>query len=468
MGIFGIRFLYIFFLLFTFGLASEASVRPLCQNTPLIESDLSQREFLLRIMKDKLLTNSQKSLENLSKAKMYLSNCHTSSCQSFYQDFVKVLDEQMRLSKMVRAIAQRSGLQRINARQAYTNKLVLTLIRDKKLPPSAIADFRIDGFSFSEAEKEKSLQLWQHIFVKIVSETPSKTDFATTQKKTNQFFLQLSNDLLAMNPLLAFLNEDSLLSSDKIFSVFDQLIRFNQDFISAVDGMQTRHVNTFWSYLNLTATDHEMGLVNFENYADKVITQYSRTENDLQILCSAWYDLERQQRKRILTSIGVGTAAAVVCGVGIWSGLGTVPATAICSLTVADGLWGARRGYQDAEIAYVSRFAGTQLLADGTFSEGVLSFEESEKQNLQGDIVFLINLIGVIPVAKAISTAGKGLRGTLFDLIKIPGSDVIVSTVESRSANIGYALMVIQQSEVLSENMDLELTALTSNALLRY
>lgn len=441
---------------------------PACQDVEYAKSHISERDFFLRSLKYKLVQDSKKSIANITASKNFLVECKTKNCKDFYQNFLNVLSEQMHLAKIVKAIVQKGGIQRVNARQVIKISSVLERIQNKTLQPKDIASFKSDGFNYSIDDQQKALQLWQHIYVKTVTHLPPDAHFQTSMDDTNLFFRQLSHDLIALNPLLAFLTEADLADPQKIFAVFDKLVQFNQDFLSYVDEMQTRHSSTFWSYLNLTAQDHEMGLVNFTNYANRVVEQYSRTETDQKILCSAWKDLEKQQRRRIVTSIGVGTAAAVVCGVGIWSGVGTIPAAAICSFTVADGLWGARRGYKDSDIAYLSRFAGIQTQNDGTFSEGVLSLAESKKQELQGDVVFLINIVGIIPVFKAMKMTHQGSKGTLFDLIKIPGSDGFVSTVESQSANIGYGLLILQESDALNQQMNIEINNLTSNALMRY
>ncbi len=431
-----------------------------CESTSYAESNITERDFFLRSLKYKLNQDSQKSIESITSAKNTLVQCQAGGCPELYDSFVAVLTEQMQLAKMVKAIVKKGGLQRASARQVFTISGVLKKIKNGSLQPAEIGSFNTDGFNYSEDDQEKTLQLWQHIYVKTVAHLPPRSHYQTSIDGTNLFFRQLSHDLIALNPLLAFLNETDVSEPQKIFAVFDKLVQFNQDFLVSVEDMKTRHSTTFWSTLNLTSPDHEMGLVNFSGYASGVVEQYSRTETDQQILCSAWADLKSQQRSRIISSIGVGTAAAVVCGVGIWSGVGTIPATAICSFTVADGLWGARRGYLDSEIAYISRFAGVQALSDGTFSEGMLSLSESEKQELQGDVVFLINIIGIVPVVRALKMAQPEVRGKVFDLVKIPASDVVVSTIESQSANIGYGLLILQRSDLLNRQMDRELNAL--------
>lgn len=454
---FGVWFISILFVC-----SAGGETLPACEATDYAESNASERDFFLRSLKYKLIQDSQKSMQSITSAKNMLVQCHAGSCPEIYDSFVAVLSEQMQLAKMVKAIVKKGGLQRVNARQVFTVSGVLKKIQSGSLQPSEIGSFTIDGFEYSADDQQKTLQLWQYIYVKTVGHLPPRSSYQASIDDTNLFFRQLSHDLIAVNPLLAFLNEKDLSDPQKIFSVFDKLVQFNEDFLASVDGMKTRHNTSFWSLLNLTADDHEMGLVNFSNYANGVVEQYSRTETDQKILCSAWVDLKSQQRRRIISSIGVGTAAAVVCGVGIWSGVGTIPAAAICSFTVADGLWGARRGYMDSETAYISRFAGVQALSDGTFSEGMLSLSESKKQELQGDVVFLINIIGIAPVAKALKMAQTGARGKLFDLVKIPGSDMVVSTIESQSANIGYGLLILQKSDMLNRQMDRELNELIS------
>ncbi len=453
---FGVCFVAILFIF----CAVRGETLPACELTSYAESNASERDFFLRSLKYKLIQDSQKSMQSIASAKNMLVQCQAGSCPELYESFMAVLNEQMHLAKMVKAIVKKGGLQRVNARQVFTVSGVLRKIKSGSLQPTEIGSYSIDGFEYSKEDQEKTLQLWQHIYVKTVAHLPQQSHYQASIDATNLFFRQLSHDLIALNPLLAFLNENDLSEPQKIFAVFDKLVQFNQDFLVSVEDMKTRHSTTFWSTLNLTSPDHEMGLVNFSNYANGVVEQYSRTETDQKILCSAWVDLKSQQRRRIISSIGVGTAAAVVCGVGIWSGVGTIPAAAICSFTVADGLWGARRGYMDSEIAYISRFAGVQALSDGTFSQGMLSLSESKKQELQGDVVFLINIIGIVPVARALKMAQPGVRGKIFDLVKIPGSDVVVSTIESQSANIGYGLLILQKSDMLNRQMDRELNEL--------
>ncbi|MBY0385673.1 hypothetical protein K2X05_11000, partial [bacterium] len=319
---YGVFLVYILFWQTSVG----AEVLPACQSVDYAESNLAERDFFLRSLKYKLIQDSKKSIANITSAKNFLVQCQTKNCSDFYQSFVDVLSEQMHLAKLVKAIVQKNGIQKVNPRQVLTISGILQKIKSGKLLPTDIASFKNESFEYSKEDQEKTLQLWQHIYVKTVSHLPPGSDFQTAMSETNIFFRQLSHDLIALNPLLAFLNETDIADPQKIFAVFDKLVQFNQDFLSFVDEMQTRHENTLWSYVNLAMPDHEMGLVNFTNYANGVVEQYSRTERDQKILCSAWTDLKSQQRHRIITSIGVGTAAAFVCGAGIWSGVGTVPA----------------------------------------------------------------------------------------------------------------------------------------------
>jgi hypothetical protein len=234
--------------------------------------------------------------------------------------------------------------------------------------------------------------------------------------------------------------------------------------------LKTNHKQGFWSYLNLTLPDHEMGLVNFQQLSMIEIENYTKSHNssakrDLGILCSAWQDLQTQQKRRIRSSIGMGFASAIVCGVGIWSGVGTAPAAALCSFSFADGLWGARRGYLDSQLAHNSFYAGREFFLDGTFADGVLSKGRSLELENQADVVMLINLLGVIPVIKAVATAGKVGRGSILSLFKLPTNDVAGSALESKSASLAYIMMSLRGVEAVQEEFALDYKELEAKLL---
>ena len=441
----------------------------ICESTAYIRSTPEERFQLLLETSSLLVTGAQESIQNLSRAKTYLTSCRSQNCENYQAEFLNVINEQIYISKIIKAILKKSRVTlNHRTRSPLTIYNVLKMIEDKTLRPSNIAIFDVAEFEYSNSDKSQALKLWTNVFIRMVDKAPEDSKLRDVIKKTNNYFKQLSYDMIAINPLLAFISERNSTSIAEIGRGFDKIIAFNRDFLSKVTDMETNHKTGFWSYLNLTLPDHEMGLVNFPGVITKVVQTKVTNQAEKTAFCSAWKDLERQQRRRIRSSIGVGFGTAVVCGVGIWSGVGTLPAAALCSFAIADGLWGARRGYLDSQIAQSSLYAGVKLYSGGAFTEGFLSPESSARQRTQGQIVFLINMLGLIPIGRAISTTVKNTRGSSLDLFKVPSADLTVSTIESGSSNIAYTTLVLRGSEALQSEFQDEISRLGNRALIQY
>ncbi len=442
-----------------------ASSPSICENIQYIESTNEERKLLLNHTLKTLISGAKESVDNLTTVKIFLTQCQSYECDNYQAEFKKVLLQQIYVSKLIKAILKKSSVSIIHRTRSPLNlKQVLQMISDRSLKPQNIAQFELEGFSFDHKDKQDALKLWTNVFVRMVNTAPKKS-LKHIVGLTNKYFKQLSYDTIAINPLLGFLNEDQAKDIAEIEKAFEKLIDFNQDFLKQVSGMQTDHKSTFWSYINITLPDHEMGLVNFPTVIANVIKSNGDTNSKIKTLCSAWKDLQTQQKIRIRASIGVGFATAVVCGVGIWSGVGTLPAAALCSFAAADGLWGARRGYLDAKIAQSSLYAGVKLYANGEFGQGFLSPESSARNHTQGKIVFMINILGLIPIGRAVATTVKNVRGSSLDLFTIPSADLTVSTIESGSANLAYATLVLRGSEALQNEFQDEIYRMNAVAL---
>ncbi len=446
-------------------ISSYADTDSICLDSAYIKTNLAERSELLVKVKAKLTDQASKSIENLRHARNYLFSCRNEECKIFQDQFLGSLSEQVHISKVIKAIVHKSNF-RVGpkSKKPMTLKVALALIRDQKLEPEHVANFNIEGFSFSVDEKHRALRLWTNIFVRLVNTSPNST-YRSVKRKTDNYFKQLSYDYLSTNPLLAFVTEADLNQFKNLRRPFEKMIEFNKEFLEQVGNYKSFHKTSFWSYLNLTSPDHEMGLVNFSEVISDVIELNITSNSNKITLCSAWIDLKRQQKIRIRSSIGVGFGTAFLCGVGVWSGIGTLPAASLCSFAIADGLWGARRGSLDNNMAKASQYAGVKMLDGSTFSEGVFSPETSARKAAQGQIVFLINMLGLVPVGKAIAATAKSGRGGFLDLFKIPGSDLTVSTLESASSNLAYATLVIRGSEAIQNEFKEEISRMVWLAL---
>lgn len=463
-------FNFTFIMLFTLLTSSLAmgDINATCSDIEYRASDASQRAYLLRNIQHKLVTDATASIANIREVRDFWSACTNTHCRASIDQFQDTISSQMYVSKIIKAINEKGGISGIRSRSHQMVQNILTQIKNNSLRPEQVGEFNINGFTYSHEDKQRVLKLWTNIFVRVVNSLPPRTRYFEIRDGVKDYFKQSAHHLVSLNPLLAFLNEDSLRDRQGVIDAFDKLIEFNQSFLETAQNYQTRHSNSYWSYLNLTVPDHEMGLVNFPNQADQVILRHTQLAADRPILCNAWADLKRQQRARIRTSIGVGFATAVLCGVGIWSGVGTLAAAAYCSFAIADSLWGARRGFLDAQTAEASLYAGVQLLDDGTFSEGFLTPQESATQTSQGHIVFMINMLGLIPIGRAIATAGGATRGSVFQLFKLPGADLTVATIESKSSNIAYVLLLLRGSEAIQRELTLETETTLQHLLVAY
>lgn len=434
-----------------------ANTLPICQEQAKGSDSPEMRQILLSGIKQDLINSSNSAKMSLIEAqKCFSSSANNTTCPEFRNTLLKILQDQVQLAKLTQALTWRNvnHLQRMSL-TAWIHELDM-----EKLSAEEVANFKQPGFTYSPSDKAMALTLWKRIFVQYSDIYLKEKDLTVDQQscqaakripitivseRVRQYFAQISAELVRINPLLAFVTEDSLKDYNQIHAAFGKLIKFNQDFAQTVSGYETEHSTNFWSYLNLTINDHEMGLINFPNQAQNVIM--SMGEEKHSEACSAWAGLESQKSLRVNSSIGVGFSTAVICGVGIWSGVGTLPAAAYCSFAMADGLWGGYRGFDDARLSRNSAYAGRVFTFEGKVSRGIRDFEEAAQLSTQGNVVFLINIVGLLPVMKGVSAAAKGSKGELIALAKLPASDSAVSYGESNSSSIGALMTLVKKSD---------------------
>lgn len=446
---------------------SYAGVDETCEAVKYIKSTPTEQTRVLNYIKRSMMYDAKESIKSINQTREYLSNCETFECEQMLQSFQNILVQQMHVAKIVKAINKRNGIN-IKSRSYADFKVsrILTMMSEQKLYPNLIADFNLEGFNFSSEDRQDALRLWSNVYIRMA--ILHNNDYRLTLSKTKKYFKQLSYDLMAINPLLAFLTDESVLDSQQIIMAFDKMIEFNNYFISQVEGFKVNPQDNLGSQFNLSNKDHEMGLVNFPIYMGRLIDIYRNDDAQKITLCSSWKDLVDLQTKRIRSSIGVGFSMAVICGAGVWSGLGAPVAAATCLPAVLDGLWGARRGLLDARISHAALYSGVKLYKNGEFSEGIMTPELSASKTTQGHIVFMINVLGLIPIGKAVAATSKHSRGALFDLFKVPSADVAVSTFEGVSSNVAYATLVLRGSEAIQNEFKNEISRLTIQALSGY
>lgn len=446
------------FFTFLFPLVLMGQTESVCDSFAYEPSTPAQREALLNRTKAQLIDQAGDAMSSIENVVEDFSSCSDEGCAQFKESFLNSIREQFQMAKLTRALAERPRAMQGGIRSPRTVGELLVWIQNDYIHAQHVARTNIRGFHFSEQEERKIVRLWVHVFVKTALALPEER-LPVIIEKVRAYFQSVSENLNYMNPLLAFLDEEDTESFEGILPAFDRLIQFNEDFIQTIQGLQTRHRRGFWSYPNLTLRDHEMGLVNFPDQIEEII----QVENDSTMkrsFCNAWSDLKNQQTRRVRSSIGVGFATSVICGVGIWSGLGTLPALLVCAPALADGMWGARRGFLDSRLAAQSLQAGRQIFGDQSFSEGILTRAQSHSQQRRANIVFLINMAGLVPVGKSLAFTHAGSRGRPHDLFTLPASDVSVSITETSAANIVYLTMAYRGVEALTFEFQEELDQL--------
>ncbi len=466
--------LKIFILLFSLvGSRAYAQNLASCSSYAYTRSSAEHRSELLTELKASLLTESQEAAASLSQARRFIDTCTDEACNQFRTNFYAVLVDQVRTAKMARAIAERGpGL------FAYLRapRTLVEFIQRKErgtLRPENVARFEVPGFTFSEQEKQETLEIWYHIFIRTAGRMGVTTNVRDIYMETQRYFRLRNQELIEMNPLLAFVSEDILHNPRQLSQAFNRMINYNEQFLRRIEQFETSHSTSVGSYATIWINDHEMGLVNFSGQADRLLSTLE-DQSDIDVMCSAWHDLKRQQTRRVVTSIGVGLGTAIVCGVGSLSGIGTAGAAVLCLPALADGSLGAWRGRADSNLSYNGFFAGREIDLNGDFSHGLLTYENSSVLDHRGDVVFLVNLLGLIPVGRAVQAAHavESLRnaGTavarpqLYQFFALPASDMSVSGVEVNAANISYLLLLVRNFEFFAVDFSQELEALRVNA----
>lgn len=431
-------------------LSHELIAQDVCSSITSNKSTPESRQELLVETKAQLLSKANSSITSIQNAKYFLEKCNNPICREIEDNFMMTLREQMNISKILKVLSTVDYL--------YFEPLVKVEVDIKynKIDMLNVLNFSQKGFSYTEKEMEYAFELWKQLFFHYY---PNYEDWihlpnGELQNKMNQFFEIANLELVNKNPLLPFVDESVFTDKKNLFKAFDKLIEFNKEFISLVDTYKTNHKTGFWSYVNLAVADHEMGLVNFDSLITEVIgSQPNKVKQEK--FCRARNFLQSQQKIRIRASIGVGFTAAVVCGVGIWSGVGTVPAAALCSFAVADALWGARMGAKTSKLGYYSAYAGKILnLENLNFSEGVMSYIEAKQLEKSGHIVFLINVVGIVPIVRSTIAATKGAHGTIKSLLVVPSADVAGSTSEAASTNLVYVMLALRGLELNTDNLN--------------
>lgn len=419
-----------------------------CSGYGVQKSTAPERQELLKDTKQNLILKANESIVSIQNAKKYLVDCQDRVCREVKQHFISALSEQMRISKMLTVLSKSDIL-------FYEPVLKVELMLQRgELDADSVTTFNLAGFSFSEREKQMAFELWKKTFSEFIKDFkgPREQPSGSLQHQINDVFSMASLQLVNMNPLLPFLTEAAISKPSELFKAFDKLIEFNHEFLAIVAGYRTEHKTGFWSYVNLAVPDHEMGLVNFPSQIEYTIA--TKPESSRKNLCNAWHDLETQQKWRVRTSIGVGFTAAVVCGVGVWSGVGTIPAAALCSFAVADGVWGSYVGIKDSNMGYYSAYAGKVLnMHDVEFSEGVQNTLDAKHLQASGRAVFVINMIGLVPIARSVMTVTKGVRGTLRSLIVVPSADVAGASSEAGTSRLVYVLLTLRGLELSTDSL---------------
>jgi hypothetical protein len=442
---------YLFILLMQIpSIITTANAADVCSDAQKGLSTPQTRQELLVDTKKFLVGKANDSIISLTNAKNYLATCNESVCEEITKHLMSTLAEQVRISKILSVLSKSDVL--------YYEPLIKfdLMMQRNEIQPDDITQFKLSGFSFSDEEKHIAFELWKQSYKAFAPQYMATENITqpsgALQSKINSFFSLAEVQLVSSNPLLPFMTEAALTDKKELFIAFDKLIEFNKQFLSNIQGYKTAHKTGVWSYVNLAVADHEMGLVNFQSNIGELIsnTQGAKRTN----FCNAWNDLKIQQARRVRTSIGVGFTTAVICGVGIWSGVGSLPAAALCSFATADGLWGAYVGRQKSNLGYYSLYAGKVLnLENAKFSSGVMTYINAEYIRGSGNAVFLINLVGLLPIAKSVITASKGVRGSITSLLKIPSADVASSTSESASSQLVYVLLAMRGLELGTDRL---------------
>lgn len=449
---------------------------PICSKYENGKDKKEIRDLLLSKVKENLLTSADVAETHLKRARLCFDNSFIPGCENFKNLVMNSIAENFKMIKVTEALSKDLG-----AITKLKNKDLIRLINQNKISANKIATFNNAqasssflkpgswGYDYSENDKKTILNVWkmaitQELEKQILDKSANVNscyDFENASaeaalKNVTKNFRGLTNSIINSNPLLALLDEKSHKDPKAVSEALEKLTLHNHDFSQTIKGFETKHSDSYLSYVFIAIWDHEMGLVNFPQQADHVINQLNETERA--DACASWSYLESQQFGRVNSSIGVGFSTSVVCGIGLWSGVGTLPALAACTPAMTDSLWGAFVGYRFAKLSYDSGLSGKHLNSGIEFSGGVTPYNQSKKLTSQGAVVSFINLLSLYPIVKGVGSVTKGVKGTAFDLVKIPSVDLSVSFTESKSGVIGLNklsrwLWLIKGEEAIITNL---------------
>lgn len=449
---------------------ASANDLPVCKDIQGGRNDDSIRERLLSGVKENLLKSSNEAKQSIKSSSDCFNNESDEQCKNFHDVLMKSISDQFQMAKIATAL----GSKDYSAILKLKVKDLTALIDKNKIHPTKIANFSNKSFTYSEKDQNLVFDVWHLALLTELDDQVKKSqdqnsklscyDFENqiakqTLEKIKRNFSGVANQMTTINPLLGFLTEQNHQDPKAVAAALKKLEKLNADFIYSIEGLKTQQSNSYLSFVNLAVWDHEMGLVNYPQQANEVIAGLPVAERAN--ACASWDYLTFQQSTRVKSSIGVGFSTSVLCGVSLWSGVGTAPALALCTPALMDSVWGAFVGYDYSNVSFESAYAGRKFGIQ-SFSGGLRSLEEAENLTRQGQIVSLINLLSVIPVVKGVSHATKGVRSSIKELVKLPTVDVSVSMTESNSGQIVKWIFAIKSAEILTLNMRKEFPNLQS------
>ena len=430
--------------------SAQADVESYCSEQGSGTASVAVQKRLMQGIQNEVLNSAVIARNRLKNALICFQNLENKEdCKTFHDELSANVIRQMKAAKIVRAIVEKKyvPITRVS-RNGFIN-----IFNDDTLSPEHVAQFQIRGLTFTQEEKEETLYVWKRAYLEILNHEIISGQFGRDrnscaeyqfqsstpiEQKIVELFKHINDEFIKNNPLLPFINEGGNQSMDqKIIGAFNKLIQYNEEFGSMVESFRFDHADNAYTLVNLTIEDHEMGLLNFSEAATKVIKRFP--EASRANACASWEELKNIQERRVKTSIGVGFGTALVCGIGVWSGIGTLPALALCIPAIGDGLLGGYRGLRDSQVAELSQYAGRSLGSD----RQIRSMDEAIALRAQGQVVALVNFLGIIPIARAVGTVKLGARGNITSLAVLPSNDATDSYVEINASKLATLVEVL-------------------------
>jgi hypothetical protein len=432
-----------------------------CADFNYSSSSAAERVSLLRRVQDELLVRSENSDRQLTSFIDLIEDCESTDCRAWLAQVIGIVREQYRVSKVAQAIAESGQNFFRNRHREVTIATIIDRVEAGQVQPQHVADFSVADGDFSEPDQVYAFNMWYRIFIAFAND-PATAGARDAIRKTKQYFARVSQALVQTNVVLGFIRSERSLNPAELLTALRRIRDFNADFADRIENFRVEHRQGLLAKLAIFVRDHEMGLVDFLHVVGDVINSAEQSET-YHRFCSARQDLLRQQRVRVRTSIGVGFGTAVLCGVGIWSGVGTIPAAALCAPALADGALGGARGALNTTLSHRALYAGRDYSEGLLDTEGVISFATQQAAMGRNRFVAAVNFLGMVPVGRALHAvrlrdaqqallATTRQRGTVVDLVRVPSVDVTVSFSESQSYGVAFMLMAIRGVEWLSES----------------